>query len=55
MPIPSRVADRLSAGLKRYQPILRSARSRDVNESDTSMIVTDILAEGIANSPATGR
>ena len=45
MPIPSRVADRLSAGLKRYQPILTSAKSRDVNESDTSMIVTDILAE----------
>jgi predicted type IV restriction endonuclease len=45
MPIPSRVADRLSTGLKRYQPILASAKSRDVNESDTSMIATDILAE----------
>jgi predicted type IV restriction endonuclease len=45
MSISSRVAERLSAGLKRYQPILTSARSRDVNESDTSMIVTDILAE----------
>ena len=45
MPIPNRVADRLVAGLKRFQPILSSAKSRDVNESDTSMIVTDILAE----------
>lgn len=45
MPIPSRVADRLASGLKRFQPILASAKSRDVNESDTSMIVTDILAE----------
>lgn len=45
MPIPNRVADRLASGLKRFQPILASAKSRDVNESDTSMIVTDILAE----------
>lgn len=45
MAIPSRVAERLAAGLKRFQPILTSARSRDVNESDTSMIVTDVLAD----------
>lgn len=45
MAIPSRIAERLSAGLKRFQPILTSAKSRDVNESDTSMIVTDVLAE----------
>lgn len=43
--VPKRVADRLAAGLKRYQPVLESARSRDVNESDTSMIVSDMLAE----------
>jgi len=45
MSIPARVADRLAAGVKRFQPILSSAKSRDVNESDTSMIVTDVLAE----------
>lgn len=45
MSIPNRVADRLAAGLRRFQPILASAKSRDVNESDTSMIVTDVLAE----------
>jgi predicted type IV restriction endonuclease len=45
MAIPGRVAERLASGLKRFQPILSSAKSRDVNESDTSMIVTDILAE----------
>ncbi|MEA2238389.1 MAG: hypothetical protein QOC81_3113 [Thermoanaerobaculia bacterium] len=45
MAIPSRVAERLSAGLKRFGPILSSAKSRDVNESDTSMIITDLLAE----------
>jgi hypothetical protein len=45
MSVPTRVADRLAAGLKRYQSVLASAKSRDVNESDTSMIVTDILAD----------
>src|SRR5690349_6701742 len=45
MTIAARVSDRLSAGLKKYQPVLVAAKSRDVNESDTSMIVTDILAE----------
>jgi len=45
MAISTRVAERLSAGLKRFAPILTAAKSRDVNESDTSMIVTDILAE----------
>jgi predicted type IV restriction endonuclease len=43
--IPKKVADRLSAGLKRFKPVLESAKARDVNESDTSMIVTDMLAE----------
>ncbi len=45
MAIPTRVSERLAAGIKRFQPILLSAKSRDVNESDTSMIVTDVLAE----------
>lgn len=45
MAIPSRVSERLAVGLKRFQPILSAAKSRDVNESDTSMIVTDVLAD----------
>jgi predicted type IV restriction endonuclease len=45
MGIPARVAERLAIGLKRFQPILASAKSRDVNESDTSMIATDVLAD----------
>jgi hypothetical protein len=45
MPIPKKVADRISAGLKRFKPVIESAKSRDVNESDTSMIVTDMLAD----------
>jgi len=45
MAIPVKVSERLALGVKRFQPILSSAKSRDVNESDTSMIVTDVLAE----------
>lgn len=45
MAIPNRVADRLASGLKTFQPILSSAKTRDVNESDTSMIVTDMMAD----------
>lgn len=45
MSIPARASERLSSGLKRFAPILTSAKSRDVNESDTSMIVTDMLAD----------
>jgi hypothetical protein len=43
--IPVKVSDRLSAGVKRFQPVLASARSRDVNESDTVTIITDMLAD----------
>ena len=43
--ISKKVVDRLAAGLKRYQPVLEAAKNRDVNESDTSMIVSDMLAE----------
>lgn len=43
--VPKKVADRLSLGLRRYQPVLDAAKARDVNESDTSMIVSDMLAE----------
>ncbi len=44
-PVPSRVADRLRAGLKEFQRIVQSAKSRDVNESDTVIIVTDMLSD----------
>jgi hypothetical protein len=43
--IPTRIADRLQTGLKRFQTILQTAKSRDVNESDTVIIITDILAD----------
>lgn len=43
--VPAKVQDRLSAGIKRFLPVLASARSRDVNESDTVTIITDMLAD----------
>lgn len=43
--MPKKVQDRLIAGLKKFQPVLAAAKARDVNESDTSVIVTDMLCE----------
>jgi len=43
--IPAKVAARLGAGLKRFQGILTTAKSRDVNESDTVIIIMDMLSE----------
>jgi hypothetical protein len=45
MPVPIRISERLVAGIKRYQPVLVSAKSRDVNESDTVTIIKDILSD----------
>ena len=43
--VPSKVSRRLASRLKHFQPIVTSARARDLNESDTVTIVTDILSE----------
>jgi len=43
--VPKKVAKRISENLKRFQPVLDSARDRDINESDTVLIVTDMLAD----------
>lgn len=43
--ISKKVASRLATGIKRFQPVLVAAKARDVNESDTVIIVTDMLAE----------
>lgn len=45
MAISKRVIDRISAQLKKYQVILEDAKSRDVNESDTVAIISDMLAD----------
>ena len=42
---PKRVADRIERSVAKFQPVLRDARDRDVNESDTSDIIKDMLAE----------
>ena len=41
--LTQRVADRISAALRKFQPILDAAKARDINESDTVVIVTDML------------
>ena len=43
--IPTKVSDRLISGIKKFQPILEAAKARDVNESDTVIIVTDMLSD----------
>lgn len=43
--IPKRVEDRLVAGIKKFQPVLALAKSRDVNESDTVSILNDLLGD----------
>lgn len=41
--IPSRVESRIIGAIKEFQPILTSAKTRDVNEPDTVRIVTEML------------
>lgn len=43
--VSAKVAQRIGAGIKKFQPILAAAKARDVNESDTVVIVTDLLHE----------
>lgn len=43
--IPKKIAARIAKQLPSFQKVLTAAKDRDVNESDTVTIVTDILAE----------
>jgi hypothetical protein len=45
MGVSARVADRISSQLKKYQTILADAQARDVSESDTVVIIVDMLAD----------
>jgi hypothetical protein len=45
MGISKRVADRISTQLKKYQGILAEAKNRDISESDTVVIIIDMLAD----------
>lgn len=42
--IPKKVTERLSKEIGRFQRVLKHAKDRDVNESDTVTIVTDMLS-----------
>lgn len=43
--IPKKVSDRLVAGVRRYQGILKRAAERDVSEADTVTIIKDIMSD----------
>lgn len=43
--VPKKVAERLVAGIKRFQPVLSAAKARDVGEADTVTIIKDMLAD----------
>lgn len=43
--IPAKVLPRLTDGLKKFQTIVKNAKAKDINESDTSLIITDIFAD----------
>jgi hypothetical protein len=45
MGVSARVAERISTQLKKYQSVLADAQSRDVSESDTAVIVGDMLVD----------
>jgi predicted type IV restriction endonuclease len=43
--ISAKASARIVAGLKKYQPIITTQKSRDVNESDTVVVVADVLQD----------
>mgnify|MGYP005756231021 CR=1 FL=1 len=43
--INARTKERLTKGVRKFQPILSRAKTADINESDTVTIVTDMLCE----------
>lgn len=45
MAVSRKVIDRIVAQLKRYQSILADAKNRDISESDTVVIIADMLAD----------
>jgi hypothetical protein len=45
MPVSKKVIDRITTQLKRYQAVLADAKNRDISESDTVVIIGDMLAD----------
>jgi hypothetical protein len=45
MKVAKKTHDRVLSGLKRYQPIVRKLRERDISEADTVTVIKDMLCE----------
>jgi len=45
MNIPKKVSDRFSSELQKYKRILKKGKDKDLNESDTVSIITDMLQD----------
>lgn len=45
MTISAKVTERIATQLKKYQSILSDAKNRDISESDTVVIIADMLAD----------
>ncbi len=45
MKIGKKTQDRLVAGLKKYQPIVRKLAARDISEADTVTVIKDMLTD----------
>lgn len=43
--VPAKVKERLVSGLKKFQPIVTKAKDKDINESDTVTIISDLLSD----------
>ena len=43
--VPAKVTSRLKSQIKKYRQIVDQAKQRDINESDTAIIVTSVLAD----------
>jgi hypothetical protein len=43
--IPKKINERVIAGIKKYQPLLISAKTRDVGEADTVTLIKDMLSD----------
>jgi len=43
--LPKKISERIVLGIKKYQPLLQSARARDVGEADTVTIIKDMLSD----------
>lgn len=43
--VPKKVSERISQGIKKYQPLLAAAKSRDVGEADTVTLIKDMLSD----------